>query len=437
VTKTSRMEVRASGGSFEAEMEMSAPDLAALRLLSLNHQRVSFSELDRFSLGPVPAAALHDELRSLGISAVILATCNRTEVYWQSRGERDDREVQVRFEASAGLPDGADLLHGAAGENAARHLFRVASGLDSLLVGESEILGQVNDALAQFGRDDLVAGVFRAAVRCGRHARSETEIGTGALSVASAAVRRLVAVAGDLSRSAVVVVGAGSTGLKMARQLRKRGVERLVLVNRTRTRAADAAPALGAVPAGLDELPRWLAEADVVAVASHAPEPLVTEDMVRKSLEARGERALVILDLSMPRGVDPAVAALPGVTLHDLSQLEELVNENLERRRLEIPRVEAVVDRELDMLRAWARHVGARPILIELRAQAERIRQAELARFARERTTDGEAIDRLTRRLTERLLSIPAAIARDDRPSSIDPGGRSLGRDGAVRDESS
>jgi glutamyl-tRNA reductase len=411
--------------------------LASLRLVSVNHRRVSFTDLDRFALAPDQAAALHEQLRARGIASIALSTCNRTELYWRSRGIGDDLAVEACFETSTGLSSHTELIQREDGENAARHLFRVASGLDSLLVGESEILGQVNEALGRYGDDAFLSGVFRAAVRCGRYARSETEIGTGALSIASAAVRRLAGSLDDLGAATVAVVGAGSTGVKVARHLRKVGVGGLVLINRTLERARCAAPSLNAEVASLDELPRRLAEADAVAVASHSPEPLITAAMVGEALVRRAGRPLLILDLSMPRGVAPEVAALEAVTVHDLSKLEALVSENLERRRLEIPKVEAVIARELEILKAWARHEIVRPILAELRVRAEEIRRAEIERLAHEPTIDCDAVDRLTRRLIERLLSIPATIAREERNPMLESCGfRCLGMMGETRDES-
>jgi glutamyl-tRNA reductase len=419
------------------QVEAALMGLASLRLVSVNHRRVSFTDLDRFALGPDQATALHERLRGRGVSSIVLSTCNRTELYWQSRGNGDDVAVEACFQTSTGLSSHAELIQREDGEAAARHLFRVASGLDSLLVGESEILGQVNDALGRYGDDGFMSGVFRAAVRCGRYGRSETEIGTGALSIASAAVRRLAASLDDFGSVTVAVVGAGSTGVKVARHLRKRGVGGLVLINRTIERAQSAAPSVNAEVAPLDDLPVWLAQADAVAVASHAPAPLISAAMVRDALGRRAGRPLVLLDLSMPRGVDPEVASLDSVTVHDLSNLEALVSENLDRRRLEIPKVEAVVERELEILKAWARHEIVRPILAELRVRAEQIRRAELDRLAHEPTIDCDMVDRLTRRLIERLLSIPATIAREDRHPVLESCGfRCLGMMGETRDES-
>mgnify|MGYP001588226974 CR=1 FL=1 len=407
--------------------------LGALRLLSVSHGNASMDGFERAALDPARVSDLSLRLERRGIDAVVLSTCNRVELYWHSHGEDDDREAEEAFRAAVGAGGGPGMVLRASGEQVASHLLRVACGLDSLLLGEAEILGQVREALEAAAEDGFVAGVFRAAARCGGCARAETSIGAGALSVASAAVQLLARMGAPLPGLGVLVVGIGETGLKAARHLRAEGVGRLVILNRTRERAEAAAGSLQAEPGPLGALPARLAEVDAVIVAVHAPAFLLAAADARVAMAARGGRPLVLLDVSMPRAVDPAVREVPGVTLHDMLGLEALVHENRLLREHEIPRVEAVIARELEQLRAWARDRMIRPLVADLRSRAEAIRLAELRRSAREGLGDPEAIDRLTRRLVDRLLAIPIAAVRDGGHETFEQCGlRCLHRPGAT-----
>jgi glutamyl-tRNA reductase len=329
-----------------------APGMDALRLLSIHHRTAPLEELERMALSAPALDALHRAFRDRRLEAVAMSTCNRTELYWISTGaDADDAVEALLFDTSDDTAPARDHFVEKRGVAAAEHLFRVASGLESLVVGEAEILGQVRDAIELADRYDtsgsLLSGLFRAALRCGGRARQETAIGTGALSVASAGIQHLDRIHTDLTRSTVLVIGAGMTGLKAARHLRAERVGRLVILNRTTVRAEEVAAELGAIAAPLEDLPRWLAEADAVVAAAQVESPLVTVDMVRAAQPERRERPLVLIDLSMPRAIDAACGAIPGVVHHDLSGLEQVVARNRAGREREIPRAEALVEREM------------------------------------------------------------------------------------------
>ncbi len=375
---------------------------------------------ERAALAPDELAVLHARLEAIALDAVVLSTCNRIELYWRSLGPESDARTEDLFRAATGAALESGVLLRACGEQVAHHLFRVTCGLDSLLLGESEVMGQVRDALEASAAGDFISGVFRAALRCGGSARAETAIGSGALSIASAGAHRVARAIASIGHPRVVIVGAGETGRNAARHLRSEGVERMVIVNRTLERAVSAARAIGTEAAPLEALPELLRDADGVIVAVHAPAPLISASMVRDAMTSRPGRELVLSDLSMPRAVDPAVRSLPGVTLHDMLGLEPLVRENRTRREREIPRVEAVIQRELEQLRTWTHQQLLRPMMAEFRERAEAIRVAELRRMLREDLTDAEVIDRLTRRLVERLITIPIATMRESHPKTFD-----------------
>jgi glutamyl-tRNA reductase len=385
--------------------------LAALRAITINHHTAGLVGLQHLSIEGDAGSRLHEGLSARGIESIVLRTCNRSELYWRARVPGDDETAVAAFAASLNLPSTA--LQGVAtqltGEAVATHLFRVCSGLESLMVGEAEILGQVRTGLERCsGAGVFLDGVFRAALRTGRQARAETAIGAGALSVASTAVQWLSQHL-SLADSRVVIVGAGDTGDKAARHLQSLGVGSLVIANRTASRGTALASTVGAEAVTLDALAAEIARADAVVCAANAPDWLVTLDMLKAASIA--SRRLVVVDLAMPSGVEPG--SIPGVIRIDLEGLERLADLHRQQREAEVPKVEAVIARELEWLHAWARHQALRPLVSGLRRKVEAIRRAELARATKELddagATGAAVLERLSRRLLDQILAIPLA----------------------------
>lgn len=388
---------------------MTVASLNQLGLLSVSHRSTSLDILENLSLTREMATELCETLRMQGVEAVVLSTCNRTEVYWCGARDADVDLVRAAWARLGGraLHFHSDSAVHLRGEKVVRHLFRVAAGLESQLIGEAEVLGQVREALGQAPDTSgpLLSSLFRAALRAGGRARAETEIGVGALSIASAAIRLLVFDHPHMVHGLVLVVGAGAVGRAAARHLAAEGINRLVLVNRTPEHASLVAGELGAKVAPLEELSTWLREADAAIVATHAPSPLIKVDHARAAVQSRSGRPLVLFDLSLPRAVDSTVGKVDGVVVHDLSTLSELVGENHARREQEIPRVEAILERELGIFMARMRRHAVRPLIAELRRRTERLCRAELETALAGRGIDPSEVDRLARRLTDRLLS--------------------------------
>jgi glutamyl-tRNA reductase len=380
--------------------------LDGLRAITVSHRAVGVGTLAQHSLDAEAAQALHEQLTEAGIPSLVLATCNRAELYWHTPHAADDDAATHAFARLVGLPMGTGRLTGLA---AAAHLFRVCAGLESLVIGEAEILGQVRAALdASPGAGPFLRGVAHAALRAGRQARAETALGVGAQSVASAAVQFL-ARAMPVDRSHVLVVGAGATGVKVARHLRALGVGRLVVANRTVERAEVVAAMLGAEPAGLNGLQDALGPAHAVVCAVDAPTHVISLDDLRWAAAARNGRPLMVVDLSMPPAVEPGEVA--GITRADLGALQQSVALQHDLRAAEIPKALAVVERELRYLESWARRQALRPFVADLRRKLEAIRRGELDRISQEATPPAEgdpvAVDQLTRRLVERMLALP------------------------------
>ncbi len=362
------------------------------------------------SLRPSAVAWLRETLGAQHVPFVLLATCNRSELYWVALGAGPaDEVVAGAFREALHRSGVAAPFTRREGEDAVRHLLRVACGLDSLVVGEVEILGQVRAALQEAPDHDLLGGVFRAAIRTGRMARAETAIGAGAISVASSAIHALESRM-PLAGARVLIVGAGETARAAARQIASDGVASVVVANRTLAHAEALAADVGGRAVPIAALEDALGLSDVAIVAARGETYLVDAAVVSRARSCGdAARALAFVDLSMPRLVDPAVARLPGVSVIDLGAIQADVDRNRRRRAAEVPKVEAIIERELAWLATWARHESLRPLIAGLRRKAEALRRTELESL-RLAGADAEAIERFSRRLVNRLIGIPLEV---------------------------
>lgn len=380
--------------------------LEALRVFSLSHRTCGLPALGGV-VSHGDGARVHASLTAAGVGSIVLSTCNRFEVYWRSTNLAADDDRVAETLAST-LPQAKSLFDRGsiflAGDDAALHLFRVCSGLESMVLGEAEILGQVRTAMEQStGAGSFLRGVFTAAIRTGRGARAATGIGTGAMSVASAAIHQLTTQV-NLAQCRVLLIGAGETAAKVARQVAHIGVGSLVIANRTVDRAQSLAEAYGGKGVGLDALAAEVAAADVIICASHSDGWLVTRSQVA---DRSSSSALAIVDLSMPPGVEPF--EIDGVTRIDLPAIERATAEHRQRRESEIPRVDTFIADELAWLQAWARQEMLRPFVSTLRQKVDVIRRDELER-ARQELAAGDpdqVLERFSRRVFDRILSVP------------------------------
>ena len=389
--------------------------LDALRVFSLSHRTCGLPALGGV-VAHGDAARLHTSLTSAGIESIVLSTCNRFEVYWRSPGAAADQTVDAMLAAT--LPLAQELLHSGsiqfAGDDAARHLFRVCSGLESMVLGEAEILGQVRAAMDQAaGAGSFLRGVFTAAIRAGRGARAATGIATGAMSVASAAIQQLETKV-RICEQRILLIGAGETAAKVARQLAKIGASQLVIANRTLDRAQALADTYRARAVTLDAIAAEIADANVVICAANASSWMVTRAHVANRPAVS---PLVIVDLSMPPAVEPFEIA--GVTRIDLAEIERATAGHRQRREAEIPRVDAYIADELDWLRAWARQEVLRPFLSTLRQNGDVIPHDELERARQELKAGAnpqEVLERLSRALRASVIESTSTL-RASEPS--------------------
>jgi glutamyl-tRNA reductase len=317
---------------------------------------------------------------------VIVSTCHRSEIY-SFAADDGARMALTRFVSEWRGLDYAELEGSCffrAGGDAARHLFRVAAGLDSLALGESEVLGQVRQALSLARESGSTRAVmhrlFESAVAAGKRVRSETEIARHPLSVSSIGFELAMKVFGDLSKHRVLVIGAGETGSLFARHAVEAGVREPVIVNRTPARADELAASVRGRAAPWESLGTEVRQADVVVSATASPQPLVTRPAVEAAMRERRGRPMLFLDLAVPRDIASDVAEVYNVYSYSIDDLEEVAKENRGRRAREVPVAEKIVEEELETYLAWLGNLSVVPTVTQWRRRLEELRDLELAR---------------------------------------------------------
>ncbi len=391
-----------------------------LALVGVSHRQAPVELRELVAVDATDAAALATELAD-GCEAVVLSTCNRTEVYLAS----DDAGRSLEEEATAALlalarDDAsalAPLLYRLGDDSAALHLFRVAAGLDSLVPGEGEILGQVRDAFDGGATGPLLDRLFRQALHAGRRARVETAIGENPSSVPGAAAALAQQVFGDLDGRAVLLVGAGKMSELTARNLRSRGGVIAAVANRTIEHGAELAAQVGADAVGLADVPALLSRADIVITSTSAPGFVVDAAAAEKALRGRRGRPILFVDLAVPRDVDPALATIDGCFVYDIDDLEAVVETSLAGRRAEAAHAEQLVAAEAERFREWQASLAVVPAIASLRARAEEIRAGELARvegrLGRLPESERKLVESVTSQIVAKLLHLPTVRMKE------------------------
>lgn len=381
--------------------------MAELSLVGISHHGATLEVRERVALDPDEAADLARNLAGDEGEAVCLSTCNRTELYVAGPG------LEERAAEALGEVDGA--VYRRSDDEAARHLFRVAAGLDSRVRGETEILGQVRAAYALGTPGPLLDRLFREALRVGRKVRAQAPVGDPAASAASAAAVLAERVLGDLTGRQVLLIGAGDIGDATAARLVARGAEIAFVANRGEERRARVARRLEAEPLPLEDIRAALAEADVVVASTNSRTSLVSRDDVEVALAARERRPLLLIDLAVPRDLDPQIATLPYAFLYDVDDLDEAVGTgNVEGAAA---RAEAIVAEEAERFRAWQASRGVVPAIASLRARAEEIRLRELDRAGRRLADlspeERRAVEAVTVQIVNKLLHDPTVRLKE------------------------
>ncbi len=375
---------------------------------------------------------LRERFGTLGLGAercpevvehAVLSTCYRVELYaYLVASVEHARAALIDALADAHDVDRSllvDHLYVHTGEDAARHLARVAAGLDSLVLGEAEILGQVRDSFTAAGEDagPALSLLFRTAIATGRRTRAETAIGANPVTASSMALALAEGPLGDLRQRRVLVVGAGRIGLQTLKAVTGRGIASIGVANRTRERAIEVAGRFGGSAFGLDELEDALAWADLVVTATSSEEPVVGAEVVRAAAARRPERRLVLVDLAVPADVERDTAGIEGVSLFDVDDLRAGLDGALASRLREVPKVEAIVEEEVAAFGRRYRELEVEPLLASLRQRAEAIREQEVERTLRRLgdvdAATAEQVEHLSRALVKKLLHEPTVRLRE------------------------
>ena len=420
-----------------------------LLLVGISHRTAPIELRERldFSARGVSAALAALAGRGTTRESVIVSTCNRAEIYAACDDGAETRTDVMRFisefttvpvaEVTPHIQDLGDL-------EAARHLFRVAAGLDSLVVGEPQILGQVKDAHAAAATagtaGPLLNRLFHSCFGVGKRVRAETGLGAGAVSISYAAVALARKIFGNLDGRSAAVIGAGEMGKLTAMHMKAQGVHHITIVSRTVAHAARTAQVIGGASAApWIEMDPVLAASDIVITATGAATPILTKAHIEAIMRPRRNRPLFVIDIALPRDVEAAAGEIEQVFLYNIDDLQATVRDNLARRASEVSRAEEIIEEEVGRFAAWFRSRGAIPTLVALRHRFEAIRRAELERLdfklsalppeARSR------VDEITHLIIEKLLLRPTEQLKTGDADHVAADAEALTRLFALSDE--
>ncbi len=369
---------------------------------------------------------LHSQLNApVSSERLILSTCNRTEIYAvvsdRARGESALRALFAHHETFSAA--GADYLYTYANRDAVNHLYAVASGIDSMIVGEFEILGQVRRAyLAAVERNSIgpiLHRLFNDAIHVGKRAHSETAIGAGAASVAYAAVALARHHLGDLSGRRALVIGAGEMAQRAAKNLAADGACAVIVANRTYEHAVELASETHGRAIHFDELARALTEADLVISATSAPHIILDSTTINAAMSVRNARPLFLMDIALPRDIEPGVAQIPNVRLLNIDDLNQLVDASRAEREQALTQVHTIIVEEVEKFWEWYSERRAAPVIADLRDHAESIREAELEKALRRlghlhlNERDRNVIAALSAGIVSKLLAAPTVHLKE------------------------
>ena len=379
--------------------------MSLITCLSISHRWASVDGIEKARLRD-PAVSLC-RLMAMGASeAIALQTCNRVELYVVS----DDPETLKKFAEEERLPP----MRFISGDEALMHLLRLASGLESMIIGEDQILGQLKSAYLQSDKYGAMGPVLSTAILraidCGKRARRETRINKGCVSIGSAAIDLAESMLGNLKEKTILVVGAGEMGTLVAKGMAEKNLMGIYVANRTYEHAVSLAADLGGVAVKLDDICEYIGLADVIICATAAPHLILTKNMVETKLC----KPLLIVDITNPRNVEESISALPGVALYNMDSLKQLSEANLEKRRSEVTGVERIIAEDFEYLKKAYKRQGADQVVRSIYRKTDEIRLEELQKAVARLTSHGgltepqiKIISEFSQSLTSKILSAP------------------------------
>ena len=405
-----------------------------LWVTGVNHKTAPVAVRERlaFKDDDLPSALQELRKRPGLMEGMILSTCNRVEFAVTTDEDVDPQDCVEEFlTSSLRIVDRAWIqpyVYGFGGREAIRHLFRVASSLDSMVIGEPQILGQLKSAYslakAQGTLNGFLDTVVTRAFSVAKRVRTETEIGVSAVSVSYAAVELAREIFGSLSNKKVMLIGAGKMSELAARHLYRSGVSQILVANRTRSRAEQVADLVRGKIVDYENLYTTLPEVDIVITSSGAPHYILNKDQMRKIIEARKNRPMFLIDIAVPRNIDPAVNDVANVFLYDIDDLQKVVDTNMRGRLDEAAEADKIVMEEVERLEAWMRGREVVPMIVSLQTQLEQVRAGEMERmrgkFGPMTPQQEEALEALTRGIINKIAHGPISELRKN---AGDPGG--------------
>ncbi len=400
-------------------------------LVGVNHRTAPVAIREKAA---VRSGELNDALQLLHSHVphgVILSTCNRTEVYTTPNDDGDAEAASLDFlRTHLDISDTLLLQHTYVfdGEAAVERLFRIASGLDSMIIGEYEVLGQVRQALEIAEKANMVnlplRHIFQRAIRVGRRVREETGISKNALSVSSVAVDLTNRVFGSFDDCRMLVIGAGEAGKLVAKAASERGVSQIVIASRTRERASSLAEMLGGIPISINNLVEELDTCNIIVTCADTPHYILDVPQVETAMRQRPELPLVIIDIAVPRNVEPTVAQIKNVFLYNIDDLSQISEQNRQQRELEIGKTEKIISAEMAKFASWWRDFEVSPLIRAMMSKAEKIRRSHLDRTMKKLPplSDEErySLEMMTKAIVAKILKDPIANLKTNGHSNRD-----------------
>jgi len=401
-----------------------------IHCLGISHHTAAIEIREKlwFSLGEIPPFLSSLKAKYMS-EAVLVSTCNRTELYYIPReNSLNGTPVWKMLAQAKGAPQevGEQHFYLKSSADAVEHLFRVASGIDSMVLGDVQILSQMKDAFSsaqeQHCTGTITNRLFHTAFHVGKRARTETEIGEGAVSISYAATELASKIFEDLSKRTALLIGAGDTGKLTAKHLAGRNLGQLLITNRTRSRAEELVAQLGGKVVDFERFPAELPSVDIVISSVEAPKYMLTAGDLHLVMKQRGNRPLFLIDIGVPRNIDPAANRIGNVFLHDIDALNQIVDQNLAHRKEEIPKIEQIIREETGEFSAWVGGLEINPTIQQLRDHFELIRQEEVGKHLHHFTADKrEEVELLTKRIVNKLLHTPMVTLKStDEPAGTE-----------------
>jgi glutamyl-tRNA reductase len=393
-----------------------------IHCLGINHRTAAIEIREKLwfsskEIAPVLAALKEHSMKE----SVLVSTCNRTELYYVPRDDSANGEQLWKTLARhKGTESSVEEKHfySLSSTNAVKHIFSVASGIDSMVLGDVQILSQMKEAftIAQTSQTTgiLLNRLFNNAFHVGKRSRTETEIGEGAVSVSYAAAELATKIFEDLSKRTALLIGAGETGKLTAKHLASRELGNLLLANRTMKRAEELVAHLGGRAIEFEKIHAELSHVDIVISSVDATQYILSAADIRKAMKSRGNKPLFIIDIGVPRNIDPSANTIENVFLHDIDALNHIIDQNLAHRKAEIPKIQNIILDETTQFEMWHHSLDVTPTIQQLREQFEEIRHMEVEKHINHFSPDTrEEVDLLTKRIINKLLHVPMVNLRN------------------------